>query len=118
MKARKHIREELNKAIEEIRVKLEKEAIAGRQEIEKLIAEDEKVKFWIMAWENIEGYTDDGIQNWQYVLIQSEIVRLFCFHCCSFIFYSHDSIPYSINAAQRIRYRVITPTSFCNNGTS
>ena len=74
--ARKHIRNELAKVVEQ-----KKKSLQGRNldtnEMQKLILRDERFVFWTKAFEHIQGYTTDGIQNWQYILIQSDIPNAF-----------------------------------------
>ena len=72
----------INKRGEELtkNLKVGDKALPSSQELQRQIAEDEQVAFWIKAREHVEGYAEDGIQNWQYILIESAIVRFFI-HC-------------------------------------
>jgi Zn-dependent protease with chaperone function len=76
--ARQHIRDELHQAVTKAKENLkEKELSLSKLEYARLLNEDEEVKFWVEAMERIEGYSVDGIQNWQYVLIATPIPNAF-----------------------------------------
>ena len=66
--ARTYISEELKKAVNKKAEELksdDKNKQMSDTEMIKAIIEDESVEQWIHAKERIEGYTEDGIKNWQ-----------------------------------------------------
>lgn len=68
--ARQHIREKLNFAMkkkeEELILQARKEnRKISKAEALKALLEDEDVQKWTESHERIEGYTEDGIKNWQ-----------------------------------------------------
>lgn len=72
--ARKHISMELHKAVEKKKQELMLEQQARQQkdgkeltqyELLQELSKDEDVEKWNRAYEQIEGYTHDGIRNWQ-----------------------------------------------------
>ena len=76
--ARALVKEELYKAA----VKAKEEIVAlkpdiTQQELTARINEDEEVEKWVAAQQRIEGETMDGIQNWQYILVDTKIPNAF-----------------------------------------
>lgn len=68
--ARKYIREKLdvalkNKEEEMVQLAQAENREISKQEAYKAIIEDPEVQKWTESFERIEGYTHDGIKNWQ-----------------------------------------------------
>jgi hypothetical protein len=68
--ARKYVTVELEKAVLTKRQQLlekskEENKALTQHELLKAVNEDDQIQKWTHAYERIEGYTHDGIQNWQ-----------------------------------------------------
>lgn len=68
--ARRYIREKLDAAIKKKQEALIVQAREENREISKAeayraILQDDEVQKWTESFERIEGYTEDGIKNWQ-----------------------------------------------------
>jgi hypothetical protein len=74
--ARHHVRQELHEATEKAKAKLVGQDLSSVELVKKL-HEDKEVDFWIQALERIEGYSMDGIQNWQYILVGTRVPNAF-----------------------------------------
>lgn len=76
--ARRYVREQLNEAtrIARAELKLDEESLSNTEIIRKL-NEDDDVKQWTQALERIEGFSVDGIQNWQYIVIDTPVPNAF-----------------------------------------
>lgn len=76
--AQKFVREELSKATANAKASLkDKEDELTEIEYIRLLNGDQKVQEWTNALELIEGYTVDGAQDWQYVLINTPVPNAF-----------------------------------------
>mmetsp|Transcript_40551 Transcript_40551/g.97881 ORF Transcript_40551/g.97881 Transcript_40551/m.97881 type:complete len:324 (-) Transcript_40551:1251-2222(-) len=80
--ARQYIREKLDFAMkkkqEELILLAKKEnREISKAEAYKAISEDEEVQKWTESFERIEGYTHDGIKNWQFILLHTHIPNAF-----------------------------------------
>ncbi len=76
--ARMYVRHQLNEAtrIAQAELKLEESSLSKAEFIRKL-NENEEVMKWTHALERIEGFSVDGIQNWQYIVIDTPIPNAF-----------------------------------------
>eukprot|EP00980_Cylindrotheca_fusiformis_P009527 scaffold2082_cov85-Cylindrotheca_fusiformis.AAC.7 len=71
--ARRYVTKELQYAMDQKRQEIqqqqeqddENKEPMSEHELALIIQEDDQVQKWIRAYERIEGYTHDGIQNWQ-----------------------------------------------------
>ena len=70
--ARAYTRQELYDAMNKAKKKINA-ADLSEKELMKALNEDEQVEYWLNAVERIEGFTPDGIQNWQYILVKTPI---------------------------------------------
>lgn len=80
--ARKYIREKLdvalkNKEEEMVQLAQAENREISKQEAYKAIIEDPEVQKWTESFERIEGYTHDGIKNWQFILLHTPIPNAF-----------------------------------------
>jgi len=84
--ARQYIRDKLDSAIKQKQEELKELALSARsnfnleisaEEVNKMVMEDEEVQKWINSYERIEGYTTDGIKNWQFILLHTAIPNAF-----------------------------------------
>jgi Zn-dependent protease with chaperone function len=74
--ARYHVKQELQKAVEKAKEKLNDPRLTNI-DLMKKVNEDEDVVFWIKALDRVEGGSVDSIQNWQYILIGTPIPNAF-----------------------------------------
>jgi len=78
--ARTYVRQELAKATLAARAKLkidEETTALSKAQIIRMLNEDKDVEEWTQALERIEGFTLNGIENWQYVVIESPVPNAF-----------------------------------------
>lgn len=76
--ARIYVRQQLNEAITNAKEKLkDQEEELESVEYMRLLNSDRYVEEWTHALERIEGYTIDGVKNWQYVLIDTPVPNAF-----------------------------------------
>lgn len=76
--ARQYVRKQLGEATRIAReeLKSEEESLSKVDFIRRL-NENEEVKHWTHALERIEGFSVDGIKNWQYVVVDTSIPNAF-----------------------------------------
>jgi Zn-dependent protease with chaperone function len=76
--ARQYVRKQLGEATRLAReeLKVEEDELSKVDFIRKL-NENEDVKTWTQALERIEGFSVDGIENWQYVVIDTSVPNAF-----------------------------------------
>jgi Zn-dependent protease with chaperone function len=76
--ARMYVKDELKTAIQKAKVEiLTNKSDLSSEEVTKLVFEDPEVDFWEQSRQRIEGSTIDGIKDWQYVLLDTEIPNAF-----------------------------------------
>jgi hypothetical protein len=72
--SRRYVRKHLEAAISEAKKQYEGEIIK-EDVLARKLGEDPSVEFYIHALERLEGAQLEGIENWQYVLVSSPVVR-------------------------------------------
>lgn len=75
--ARQYVKEELNKAVEGVKELHKNKDKLTEVELHNIIMADVTVKQWAEAQVRIEGEAWNGIQNWQYVLVDTPIPNAF-----------------------------------------
>jgi Zn-dependent protease with chaperone function len=76
--ARMYVKDELKTAVEKAKVTiLTNKSDLSSEEVTKLVFEDPEVDFWEQSRQRIEGSTIDGIKDWQYVLLDTDIPNAF-----------------------------------------
>jgi Zn-dependent protease with chaperone function len=76
--ARVYVKDELKKAIQKAKIDiLTDKTDLSSDEVTKLVFEDHEVDFWEQSRQRIEGSTMDGIKDWQYVLLDTDIPNAF-----------------------------------------
>eukprot|EP00339_Tiarina_fusa_P018498 CAMPEP_0117000704 /NCGR_PEP_ID=MMETSP0472-20121206/2956_1 /TAXON_ID=693140 ORGANISM="Tiarina fusus, Strain LIS" /NCGR_SAMPLE_ID=MMETSP0472 /ASSEMBLY_ACC=CAM_ASM_000603 /LENGTH=403 /DNA_ID=CAMNT_0004700483 /DNA_START=244 /DNA_END=1455 /DNA_ORIENTATION=- len=75
--ARRYVRGELHDAMGKARAKLGDVSGISDKDLMKKLNEDEDVEFWLNSLERIEGFTKDGIQDWQYILVGTPVPNAF-----------------------------------------
>jgi Zn-dependent protease with chaperone function len=74
--ARRYVRQQLGDAVEKAKEKYKGSFIKDEVLARKLNAEP-TVEFWVQALERIEGASLEGIDNWQYVLVDTPVPNAF-----------------------------------------
>lgn len=74
--ARTYVRQQLDEAVQKAKKKLESQSL-DKVEYARLIHADKEVEFWLEAHERIEGNASDGIKNWQYILLNTQVPNAF-----------------------------------------
>jgi Zn-dependent protease with chaperone function len=78
--ARSHVRQKLAEATRKARAELkidEEDKELSKPEIIRLLNEHKDVEEWTQALERIEGFAVDGVENWQYIVIDTPIPNAF-----------------------------------------
>ena len=76
--ARVYVKDELKTAIQKAKVAiLTDKSDLSSEEVTKLVFEDREVDFWEKSRQRVEGSTVDGIKDWQYVLLDTDIPNAF-----------------------------------------
>ena len=74
--ARRYVRQQLNEAVEKAKEQY-KGTFMKEEVLARKLQADPSVEFWILALERIEGASLEGIDNWQYVLVDTPIPNAF-----------------------------------------
>lgn len=78
--ARKYVRQKLAEATRKARAELkidEADKELSKADIIRMLNENDEVEEWSQALERIEGFAVDGIENWQYIVIDTPIPNAF-----------------------------------------
>jgi Peptidase family M48 len=74
--ARRYVRQQLGEAVEKAKEQYN-DAFIKEDVLARKLNSDPKVEFWILALERIEGAALEGIDNWQYVLVDTPVPNAF-----------------------------------------